>query len=326
MLENIAILIVGLIVLIAGGELLVRGASSIAYRMKISRLVVGLTIVAFGTSSPELFISVHSALKGSADMAMGNVIGSNICNLGLVLGFTALIAHIPVDKNSIKIDWPVAMGSSLLLFAVIKLAGEMNWIAGICFVSILITYITYVIRKSRKETKAKEKLMESHAVDNDNEEPAMSTENPMKRWAIDLSLLAIGCAGLYFGSEWFVGSAEKLFEGIVEPRVIGLMVLAVGTSLPELATSMVAAYRKNTDLALGNLIGSNIFNVLSILGITSIIKPISVDPAMQKDLLWMLGITAVIFPLMWYKRKLIKFHGALLLSYYGYYVYLVLMK
>ena len=144
MLQDIGILIAGLIVLIAGGEVLVRGASSIAYRLKISRLVVGLTIVAFGTSSPELFISVHSALKGQADMAMGNVIGSNICNLGLVLGFTALIANIPVDRNSIKIDWPVAMGSSLLLFGLIKL-GRLDWMVGIMFVTLLIVYILSLI-------------------------------------------------------------------------------------------------------------------------------------------------------------------------------------
>lgn len=314
-------LFMGLVVLIAGGELLVRGASAIAYRMSISRLVVGLTIVAFGTSSPELFISVQSALSGSPDMAMGNVIGSNICNLGLVLGLTAVLARIPVDENSIKIDWPMAMGSSILLFVLVQF-GDLNWIEGLIFVSILIVYITYVIRKSRKENKAKAKLEASLNID---EEESEEEEAEWKRWAIDLTWLVLGCTGLYFGSEWFVGSAETIFLELgVSKRVIGLMVLALGTSLPELVTSIVAAYRGNTDLALGNLIGSNIFNILSILGITSIVKSIAVSDAIKHvDMVWMLGITLLILPLMWYKRKMFRIQGVILLSLYGYYVYTV---
>ena len=322
MLQQFFELFMGLVVLIAGGELLVRGASAIAYRMSISRLVVGLTIVAFGTSSPELFISVQSALKDSADMAMGNVIGSNICNLGLVLGLTAILARIPVDENSIKIDWPMAMGSSILLFVLVQF-GDLNWIEGIIFVSILVTYITYVIRKSRKENKNKAKL---EAALNEDEEEEEEDETLWKQWALDLTWLVLGCTGLYFGSEWFVGSAEEIFLGFgVSKRVIGLMVLALGTSLPELATSIIAAYRGNTDLALGNLIGSNIFNILSILGITSIVKSIAVsDTIKHVDMVWMLGITFLVLPLMWYKRKIVRIHGVILLAFYGCYVYTVL--
>lgn len=311
----------GLVVLIAGGELLVRGASAIAYRMSISRLVVGLTIVAFGTSSPELFISVQSALKGSADMAMGNVIGSNICNLALVLGLTAVLARIPVDENSIKIDWPMAMGSSILLYVLVQF-GDLNWIEGIVFVSILVVYIVYVIRKSRKENKAKAKLQAALDTDDDAVEEAEKGASA-QQWALDILWLALGCTGLYFGSEWFVGSAESIFLELgVSKRVIGLMVLALGTSLPELVTSIVAAYRGNTDLALGNLIGSNIFNILSILGITSIVQPIAVSDAIKEvDMVWMLAITFLLFPLMWYKRKMFRVQGLILLSIYVFYVF-----
>jgi cation:H+ antiporter len=315
--EDIFYLIAGLIILIAGGEVLVRGASAIAYRLQISRMVVGLTIVAFGTSSPELFISVQSALKGSADMAMGNVVGSNICNLGLVLGITALIAKIPVDESSLKIDWPMAMGSAVLLYILVHF-GALNWVEGVAFVLVLITYLTYVIRKSRKDNKAKDLLAAEAGIDVTREK-ASTLE-----WIKSFVFIAIGCTGLYYGSEWFVGSAENIFSKFIEPRVVGLMVLALGTSLPELATSVIAAYKKNTDLALGNLIGSNIFNVLSILGITSIVKPIAVSPEMMADMLWMLGITFIIFPFMWYKRKLTAIHGVLLLAVYGIYVYSIL--
>ena len=263
MLADFFELFIGLIVLIAGGELLVRGASAIAYRMSISRLVVGLTIVAFGTSSPELFISVQSALDGHSDMALGNVIGSNICNLALVLGVTAVISKIPVDNSSIKLDWPVAMGSSILLFLLLYWDQRLDWWEGAFFVTTLVIYITYVIRKSRKENKKKAKL---EAELNLNEEEKPKEKESLKQWGVDILWLVLGCVGLYFGSDWLVDSAVRIFKGFgVNERVIGLMVLALGTSLPELATSVVAAYRGNTDLALGNLIGSNIFNVLSIL-------------------------------------------------------------
>lgn len=315
--EEIFYLLAGLVILIAGGEILVRGAAAIAYRLHISRMVVGLTIVAFGTSSPELFISVQSALSGSPDMAMGNVIGSNICNLGLVLGITALIAQIPVDKSSIKIDWPMAMGSAILLYVLVQF-GSLNWMEGVAFVLVLIIYLTYVIRKSRKDGKAKE-LLASEAGINTEKEQATTWD-----WIKSFLYIAIGCAALYKGSDWFVGSAEKIFSQFIEPRVVGLMVLALGTSLPELATSVIAAYKKNTDLALGNLIGSNIFNILSILGITSIVEPITASPEIMGDMIWMLGITFLILPLMWYKRRLVRIHGVLLLVVYGVYVYNVL--
>ena len=317
MLINILMLIVGLFVLILGGDFLVKGASSIALRSHISPLVVGLTIVAFGTSAPELLISVRSALDGSPDMTMGNVVGSNICNLALVLGVTALIGAIKVQPDSIKIDWPVTMGSSLLLYFIVKDEQAMiNTYEGIIFVGLLIIYTVFIIRKSRKETKA------LRDVDGELDIPPASSNT----WK-DIIYILGGCAGLYFGADWFVGSAQDLALVLgVSERVIGITVLALGTSLPELVTAIVASIKKETDLALGNLMGSNIFNVLSILGITSIIQDIHVSQEIiTHDMTVMLGITLLILPLMLYKRKMGRFSGALLLLVYVVYTYTVIV-
>jgi cation:H+ antiporter len=323
-LQDIAMLALGLGVLIAGGELLVRGASAIALRLNISKLVVGLTIVAFGTSSPELFISVQSALKGSADMAMGNVVGSNICNLALVLGLTALLSNIPVERNTIRLDWPMAMGSALLLYAFVSF-GDLGQVHGIIFLAIISAYVWYIVRQSMRETKER---LRAELYENPEYAEQHQAKTPLMTWVTDSVFVLLGCAGLYYGSEWFVGTAEKVFTSMgVSPRVVGLMVLAVGTSLPELVTSVVAAYRKNTDLALGNLIGSNIFNILSILGITSILQPIQVSEAMKNiDIIWMLAITLLILPFMVYRKRIVRIHGIVLIGVYAYYVYSVLVS
>ncbi len=294
-----------------------KGASSIALRSHISPLVVGLTIVAFGTSAPELLISIQSAIDGSPDMTMGNVVGSNICNLALVLGVTALIGVIKVQPDSIKIDWPVTMGSSLLLYFIVKDDQAMiNTYEGIIFVCLLIIYTVFIIRKSRKETRALKHVDESLDI----------PEASSNMWK-DVAYIIIGCAGLYFGAEWFVKSAKELASDLgVSERVIGITVLALGTSLPELVTAIVASIKKETDLALGNLMGSNIFNVLSILGITSIIKDIHVsETIITHDMTVMLGITLLILPLMLYKRQMGRFSGALLLLVYLFYTYSVIV-
>ncbi|MDW7693489.1 calcium/sodium antiporter [Flammeovirgaceae bacterium SG7u.111] len=316
---KLLILVVGLVVLIAGGEFLVRGASRIALRLNISPLVVGLTIVAFGTSSPELLISVSTALSGNSDMTMGNVIGSNICNLALVLGLTAFFSPINVHKNSIRIDWPVVMGSSLLLY-ILVLEGHLNRYEGVVFVLLLSIYIFFLIRQSRRDNKAVQ--MEEHELEELKEE-----DGKPYRWMLDLGLIALGCLGLYYGSDWFITGAKDIFLAMgVEERVIGIVVLAIGTSLPELVTSVVAAFKNNTDLAIGNLMGSNIFNVLSILGITSIIKDIEVSEAIKAyDIPWMLGITLLLFPLMIMGKRLSRLHGSILLSLYFIYTYTVII-
>ncbi|MDH5476205.1 MAG: calcium/sodium antiporter [Cyclobacteriaceae bacterium] len=314
MLLNVILLIVGLFVLILGGDFLVRGASNIALRLHISPLVVGLTIVAFGTSAPELLISVKSALAGSPDLAMGNVVGSNICNLALVLGITCLIEPIKVQSDSMKIDWPVAMGSALLLYFVAK-EGYINRIEGIIFFSLLLAYTYFIIRRSRKETKAMRELEEDLSLED------AVTSNVWK----DVVFLLIGALGLYYGSEWFVGGARDMAVDLgVSERVIGITVLALGTSLPELVTAIVAALKKETDLALGNLMGSNIFNVLSILGVTSMITDIKVSfEILNHDMIPMLGITLLILPMMITGRTIGRFEGGILLVIYLFYTYTV---
>ncbi len=314
MISNVLLLVGGLIVLILGGDFLVRGASSIALRVHISPLVVGLTIVAFGTSAPELLISVKSALAGSPDLTMGNVVGSNICNLALVLGITALIEPIKVHSDSIKIDWPVAMGSATLLYFVIQ-DGWIGNIEGTIFLSLLLIYTVYIIRRSRKETKAIREIEE------DAEMPDSSAKNVWK----DAVFLGIGAVGLYYGSEWFVGGAQELARYLgVSERVIGITVLALGTSLPELVTAIVASVKKETDLALGNLMGSNIFNVLSILGITTLITEVEVSRTIiDHDMLPMMGITLLVLPMMLTGRTIGRIEGGILLFAYLFYTYTV---
>lgn len=314
MLINILILIVGLVVLILGGDFLVKGASSIALRLNLSPLVVGLTIVAFGTSVPELLISIKSAISGSPDLAMGNVIGSNICNLALVLGVTAIISTINVQRSSISVDWPMTMGSSLLLYLLVR-EGYVDTYEGFLFVVILVLYVFFIIRKSRKDQVTLKALEEDFDLPDEKES---------KLWK-DLLFILIGSTGLFFGAEWFVGGAQNLARQMgIEERVIGITVLAIGTSLPELVTSSVASFKKETDLALGNLMGSNIFNILSILGITSIITEIKVsDVILKKDMLWMIGVTLIILPMMLSKRKLGRTDGIILMIIYIYYTYTV---
>ena len=315
MTQDILLLITGLVVLVAGGEFLVRGASSIALRLQISPLVVGLTVVAFGTSAPELFIGIKSALIGSPDITMGNVIGSNICNLALVLGVTAVISPVPVQNDSIKIDWPMTMGSSFLLYLLVR-EGYINSYEGVLFVCILTAYIVFIIMKSRKETQNKQ------AAVIDSEVPDAPSNSLIK----DLVFIALGTAGLSFGSDWFILGARSLAIEIgVDERVVGITIVALGTSLPELVTAMVAAFKKETDIAVGNLMGSNIFNILSILGITSIIQRIEVnDVIINSDMVWMLLITFLILPMMLYKKVVGRIEGVILLTVYSYYIYSVI--
>ena len=292
---------------------MVRGAASIALRLRLSPLVVGLTIVAFGTSAPELFISVQAALEGSPDLAMGNVIGSNICNLALVLGITSIITPVPVRRDSFTIDWPMAMGSSLLLYLIVQ-DNLIRWPEGLLFLSILITYTYFIIRKSRRETKSAEELAEELELPD-------QTTNVGK----DLLYIGAGTIGLSLGSDWFVDGAQEIAIAFgVSERIVGITVLALGTSLPELVTATVAAFKKETDIALGNLMGSNIFNILSILGITSVIASIRVnDVIIHSDMIWMLLITFLVFPMMLYRKVVKRVEGLILFAIYVYYIYSV---
>ncbi|GAB4345108.1 MAG: calcium/sodium antiporter [Flammeovirgaceae bacterium] len=314
MLKEILLFIGGMVVMVVGGELLVRGAAGMALRSKISKLMVGLTIVAFGTSAPELFVSVQTSLDRESDLAMGNIIGANICNLALILGLTSLITQVNINIDSIKIDWPMAMGSSLLLF-LMAAEGYLVRHEGIFFLMVSSAYIYFLIQKAKKDRK----IAALHTAELNIKD---SDKTDMVYWLKDMTFIVVGSVALLFGSEWFVDGSILIFQDLgMSQRIIGLFVLAIGTSLPELVTSLIAATRHDADIAVGNLMGSNIFNVMAILGITSIIKTIHVSDEILKDMIWMLGITLIILPMMVYNRKLGKTHGVILLGIYVYYLY-----
>ncbi len=311
MFTTILLLVIGLVILVVTGDMLVRGASSIALRLSVSPLLIGLTIVAFGTSAPELVVSTTSTLHGSSDIALGNVVGSNICNLALILGLTALINPISVQKNSLRIDWPVTMGSSLLLYIIVR-AGIIRYYEGIVFLVILISYLIYITYLSKKGTDSNESSLEG-----------METNSKPDTLFKNIAFIVIGCLGLFYGGELFVNSAQDFarFLGVSE-RVIGLTVVAIGTSVPELVASSIAAFKKQTDIAIGNLMGSNIFNILGILGITSMIKDVSVnDVIVHSDMLWMLGVTLIILPMMISGKQLARTEGLILVLIYIFYTY-----
>ncbi len=307
-------LILGLLILVVGGDLLVRGAIGIAKKTQISTLVIGMTVISFGTSAPELFVSIGSALDGNPEIAIGNVVGSNIANIALVLGLTILIFPIVVDRNSKIIDWPVMMGATILfyLFSLDHLIQA--WEGAVLF-GILLVFTFLLIRNSRKKSK--------EAQDETDDEVDKVKDN------VFLSILftVFGLVGLYFGAEWLIKGAIDISESFgMEKRIIAITVVAFGTSVPELVTSAVAAFKKETDISVGNLIGSNIFNIMAVVGVTAMVKPIEVqEKIVNSDFLWVLAIAFLVLPLMWIGKKLGRLKGALLLSTYIIYITLLVI-
>tara|TARA_B100000965_G_C19576630_1_gene751604 strand:+ start:787 stop:1734 length:948 start_codon:yes stop_codon:yes gene_type:complete len=303
-------LIGGLLALVLGGEFLVRGAVSIALRIKLSPLVVGMTIVSFGTSAPELLVSLEAVLSGHPDVSVGAVVGSNISNLALVLGITVLIFPIMVNRDSIRFDWPL-MFLATILFWLFAMNGVLDSWEGILMLFILISYSTWLIVKSRKEGK----------IIQQEEEVAEISKG--RTIFIDVFYLVLGFAGLYFGAEWLLHAVVTLANEFgVSEKLISVSIVAFGTSLPELVTSAVAAYRKHTDISMGNLIGSNVFNILAILGITSLVVPIQISSEInQLDMYFLLAISILILPIMLFRRRIGLWKGLLLISFYGIYIY-----
>ncbi len=308
------LMIGGFIALLIGGEGLVRGAVGLALRLRISTLVIGMTVVSFGTSAPELLVSLGSVLEGYDDVGVGAVVGSNISNLGLVLGITVLIFPLTVARNTIRIDWPLMIVASFL-FYFLAMDEQISYIEGLLFVLILITFSVWIVMKSRKEGK---ELYSSEDMEQ------FASDNPLYK---DIIALAIGMLGLYFGAEWLIDGVIGIAKehGISE-KFISVTVVAFGTSVPELVTSVVAAYKKETDISVGNLIGSNVFNILAILGITAMVKPISISPSINSmDIYFMLGISLLIFPLMYYGKKINRLKGSTLLAFYFVYIYFTIL-
>lgn len=299
------LIVVGLVMLIFGGDVLVQGASGIAKKFNLSPLVIGMTVVAFGTSAPELMVSIKAAMMGSPEIALGNVIGSNIANIALVLAITVLIFPLLIDRNSKIIDWPVMFIASLL-FYIFALNGQISRVEGwLMFIGIVL-FTIFLIRNSLQKNKSYEPDLEQHV--------------PNIWLSIGKNL--IGLVLLYFGSEWLVKGAVDIAESFgIEERIIGVTVIAFGTSVPELAASVMAAIKKETDISIGNLVGSNIFNILSVIGITSIIQPIEVsEKVLNPDMYWMLGIALALGIILFTWKKIQRWHGLLLLASYVFYI------
>lgn len=314
MLSYMLFILASLLMLYYGANWLVNGASSLASKLGISPLVIGLTVVAFGTSTPELIVSIQAALQGNGGIAVGNVVGSNVFNIGVILGLSALCYPIVVKAEILRIDVPVMLVTAIV-FTLLFINQTISRLEGILLVASSILYTFYIIRESRKET--------NPDVKNEFEEGIPKA----RAWWIDTLLMLIGLATLMFGSNLLVDNAvslAKLYN--VSDAVIGLTIVAAGTSMPELATSVVAALKKQSDIALGNVVGSNIYNILAILGTSSIITPIYSPDIDLTDSLVMVGISVLLLPLVRTGFVLKRWEGAILIIFYAIYLYTLLPK
>lgn len=283
-------MIAGFGLLVLGGNWLLRSSVDLASRLGMPKMIIGLTIISFATSAPELIVSVNAALNGSSGIAIGNVIGSNIANLGLVLAVTLLISPIKIPENFFRMDWLYLIASTILIMIMIYFDALISRLEGIILLAFLAIFIFNLLR-NRKTIH----LSEAHKT------------HDQESWLKIILYLLLGGAGLWLGSDLLVGAAQKLATAFSVPEsVIGLTVVAIGTSVPELAASIIAAVKGEKSISLGNLVGSNIFNILSVLGITSLILPIPVEDErfLNSDIWWMLGFVAVLFPLAFLGEKM----------------------
>ncbi|MCE7057784.1 calcium/sodium antiporter [Algoriphagus sp. AGSA1] len=307
------LLLLGLAILLYGGKILVDGASAMAVKLGMSAGLIGMTVVAFGTSAPELLVSVNAALKGNADISIGNVIGSNIANIALVLGISGLFYPILIKSSHIRFDYVATLLVTILFYG-LGYNGLISLWEGILLFGLFIAFNIYLFKNPEVE------LVDPSEVEEEIEQVKKYS------WFIAIALFVGGVAGLYFGSELLVTNAVIISREFgVSERIIGVTIIAIGTSLPELITSIIAALAKKTDMALGNILGSNIMNILSIIGITALIKPIGVSQAfIDSDFIWMLAITVLLFLLMRWKMKIYRVEGALLLLSYVAYLFFLL--
>jgi len=305
------LLLAGFTILIMGGNWLLKAAVGMSLRLQIPKIVIGMTVVSFATSAPELIVSLNSALEGHADIAMGNVIGSNIANLGLVLGIVTIVSTINVEKSFYKTDWPVMMSASVLLYIFIY-DGQLVRYEGLILFTFLIIFLVYLLKVQK---------------------PAVVDEMPEDDEELALHLvliyLVIGGVGLWAGSELLIKGAVNLAQDFgVSERIIGVTIISIGTSVPELAASIIAILKKEKAISLGNLVGSNVFNILAVLGITSMISPIKVQDSglLTNDIIWMLVFAILIFPLVFTpaRMKLGWKEGLILLGLYIVFITLML--
>ncbi|GLU44040.1 calcium/sodium antiporter [Allomuricauda sp. NBRC 101325] len=309
---NLLFIVLGLVLLIVGGNWLLKSAVAMSLRLYIPKIVIGMTVVSFATSAPELIVSVKAALDGFPDLALGNVVGSNIANLALVLAITVILGSIDVRKSFYTTDWPVMMLASLVFCGFIYFDGVLQQYEGIILVALLFAFLVYLLRFQK--TAVEDEIPEDDV--------------PLPLYKIVL-YLGIGGTALWGGSELLINGAVGMASSFgVSDRVIGITVVSVGTSIPELAASVIAVLKKEKAISLGNLIGSNIFNLLAVLGITSIITPITVvdQGLLTSDIFWMLGISFLILPLVFFPKglRLGWRDGLVLLAVYVLFVYMTI--
>ncbi|ARN70530.1 hypothetical protein BST91_02080 [Nonlabens tegetincola] len=311
---SILYLFLGLIALIVGGEFLVRSSVGLSLKLNLSRMIIGLTVVSFATSAPELIVSVQAALNGSPGLSLGNVIGSNVANIGLVLGVTALISSLTIEKDFFKFNWPWMVLFSILLYLCLYTGNILERWEGLLLLGLIVLFLVLLIRRATKGNR-------------DSQE--MDEELQESQWWKIIVFLTIGGLALWKGSEWLVTGAIDIAEKLEIPKsIIGISMVAVGTSVPELAASIIAALKKEKAISLGNLIGSNIFNIGSVLGITALITPINVPEdapsLMSNDIFWMLGFALILLPLAYLPKwfTLTRIKGIVLLSLYVLFIYL----
>lgn len=317
---TIVALVVGLACLVAGAEFLVRGAAGIAGRLGIAPVVIGLTVVAFGTSAPELAVSVSASASGSADVALGNVVGSNIGNILLILGAAALVGGLAVDQRIVRLDIPVLLVASVGVL-VLSLDNEIGRVDGIVLFAGIVAYVAWLVRSATRE---RPEVLEEY----DEAIEVLEGGEDDRPLAVQIGLVALGLAVLVAGSQLLVNSATDIAEELgVSDLVIGLTVVAIGTSLPELATSVLAAMRGQRDIAVGNVVGSNLFNLLCVLGLTGIVSgdgiPVT-DDSLRLDFPVMLAATAALLPVVRRGFRIERWEGVVfIVLYVGYVGYLV---
>jgi len=311
----------GLAVLVLGANLLVRGASKLALSFGISPLVVGLTVVAMGTSAPEVAVSVGAVLDGRTDIAVGNVVGSNVLNVLFILGLSALIAPLAVNVQVIRQEVPIVIGASVLLL-VLGMDGLLSFRDGALLFVLLIAYVVFVVRQSLRETQSADCY--------DGEVRPADPGAWDAKWPAQLGLIAAGLACLVFGADWLVTASVAFARALgVSDVVIGLTIVAAGTSMPEIATSVTAALKGERDIAVGNVVGSNIFNILGCLGLSALVSAdagLVVAPSLLAFDLWvMIAVAIACLPIFLTGREIARWEGAVFITYYAAYVaYLIL--
>ncbi len=310
---NFAFVVCGLALLILGGEYLLKSSVSLSLKLNVSKLVIGMTVVSFATSAPELLVSVNAAVSGIPDLSLGNVVGSNIANLGLVLGVTLLLGTITIEPSFYKIDWPMLMIATITFYTFVVFDYELDATEGLLMFLGLILFLIYLLSSANQKGVVDE----------------FAADDVVLNWNSTIIYLFIGGIGLWGGSELLVRGSKALAEDFgVSDRVIGITIVSVGTSIPELAASIMAMIKKEKAISIGNLIGSNIFNLFAVLGITAMITPIPVGDSnlIDSDAVYMLVISALLLLLVFVpsKMKLGWRDGIILLSFYIYFIYQVI--